>query len=693
MTISSPKQDAKAELRRSPWIPWLWGAAGILALGLGMIRLLWPMIRGDYPITHSTHFNLSWGFQYQYQFLSGQWYPRWLEFSNFGFGNATFAFYPPLCMVATLPFRLLGFDLAGSLVGSMGLALALLGLGLYGYARCWFPRWIAVGVAAMGMTAPYFLVDIYQRGAIGEVWAIVTLPWILWMTQQAITTSAIPRPEQQIPDHQPQPKSTSKSGLTVQFKAVLGMLRPDPWRVIRLGVAYGMLVLSHLPTLLIFTLVWIPLPWLWVERGQPWRGVVRAYAGAGLALGWTGFYLWPAALDQRFVQVASVNAIPEYVPQERLMVRGLLQLRPVLTDHWFEKGLLGSLGQTVAILLISGGILWVWGWRRQRACPSEDPVAQALGWLPPRLRPLGQGLKAWDQTWRSLPPVDRITLYWLGAAGLAVLMMTDLLGWIYPWLTVLKRIQFSWRWMAITAVLGPLLVGSLLDRAHQLAQRSPRQPHWIAALGILALGLGGWGVGQGIEVPEQAFYQPTTIQQFVELAQQKSFPDEPQERPGTNFLYWHWIMPDGLALVDVPEYRARGVTLPMPPPQVDPLLRWETVTSPDPAPLAIEYWQLGRRQFRATNPTTLPQAVLLRTFYYPAWRVRLDNHWIPTERTGLGQLRVTIPPGDHTVTVVYLGTLMDWIGKAGSLVTLLLMLLLLLAAPMNSPMNRTKAPD
>jgi hypothetical protein len=459
------------------------------------------------------------------------------------------------------------------------------------------------------------------------------------------------------------------------------MLRPDPWGVIRLGVAYGMLVLSHLPTLLIFTLAWLPLPWLVAERGQRWRGVVRAYAGAGLALGWTGFYLWPAALDQRFVQVASVNAIPEYVPQERLMVSGLLQLRPVLTDHWFEKGLLGSFGQMVAVLLFSGGILMVWGWRHQRALTIEDPVAQAPGWIPSKLRPLQRVLTAWGHAWGSLPAVDRITGYWLGAAGLAVLMMTDLLGWIYPWLTPLKRIQFSWRWMAITAVLGPLLVGSLLHRADKLAQRSPRQPHWIAALGILALGLGGLGVWQGIEFPQQAFYQPTTIQHFVELAQQKTFPEEPQQRPGTNFLYWHWIMPDGLALVDVPEYRARGVTLPMPPPQVDPLLRWETITHQEPDPLVIEQWQLGRRQFRANNRTDIPQGVLLRTFYYPGWRVRLDHGWIPTERTGLGQLRVPIPPGDHTVTVVYLGTLMDWIGRAGSLVALVIMVLLIVPAP------------
>ncbi len=622
---------------------WAVGSLVLLGVALGSLLLVWPMIQQSYPITHSTHFNLSWGFQYQRQFFSGQFYPRWLEFSNFGFGNATFAFYPPLCMVAMLPFRALG--LAGSLVGSMALAIGMLGLGLYGYARCFVARWIAVGVAAMGMAAPYFLVDIFQRGAIGEVWAIVTIPWILWMTQQVVQGS---------------PSS-----------AQTPWPRP-PWPMLRLAVAYGMLVLSHLPTLLIFTLVWIPMPWLTAATHR-WQATQRAYGGALLAFGWTGFFLWPAALDQRFVQVASVNAIDEYVPHERLMVSGLWRLRPVLTEHWFEKGLLGSWGYSVAVLvLLSGGLGFLLWQKSKRSATQPAPVAgipdpqPGIPWLVSLSRPLA-GL---DQHLGSLSSVERITFYWLGAGWLAVLMMTDLLGWIYPWVTPLQRIQFSWRWMAITAVLVPLLVGSLLHQAQTWAHapQSSRLRYGGAALGILAFGLGGFGLWQGAEVLQQAVYQPATIQQFTQLADQKVFPDEPQLRPGTPFLYWHWIMPDGLALVDVPEYRARRVTFPMPPVGVDPLLRWEDGREAD---LEIIQWQFGRRQFRASNPNPLPQAVLLRMLYYPGWRVRLDGRWIPTERTDLGQLRVTIPPGDHHVTVIYLGTLMDWIGRLGTTITLL----------------------
>ncbi|NJO85893.1 MAG: YfhO family protein [Synechococcaceae cyanobacterium RM1_1_27] len=98
------------------------------------------------------------------------------------------------------------------------------------------------------------------------------------------------------------------------------------------------------------------------------------------------------------------------------------------------------------------------------------------------------------------------------------------------------------------------------------------------------------------------------------------------------------------------------------------MLRWQDGREVD---LEIAQWQFGRRQFRANNPHSLPQAVLLRTLYYPGWRVRLDGGWIPTERTDLGQLQVTVPPGEHQVTVVYMGTAMDWIGRLGTTTTLL----------------------
>ena len=565
-----------------------------IGLLLGVVVLLWPMLQRGYPMTHSTHFNLSWAFQYQRQFFGGQFYPRWLEYSNFGYGNPTFAFYPPLCMVAPLPFRLLGLDMPGSLVASMGLAMAVFGLGLYVLLRQVLPWALALVLALLSMAGPYWLVDIYQRGAIGEVWAIAILPWIFWASLRVIA-----RPQ-------------------------------SIWPIAALALSYGLLALSHLPTLLVLTLVWLPLPWVVGGRDPLWPRVGRCYLGSGLGLGWAAFYLLPAFWDQRLIQVDFVNFAEEYMPQHRLMLSGLTQLRPRWTQHWFESNLVGYWGWMAAVLVGVGILVFLEWLARQRG----------------RMSPLRGGSAA-DSSAKA------VVLYSLGASLVALLMMTDLLSWLYGWVLPLRRIQFSWRWMAVTAVTVPWLLGSLAGWGWD-----PKRLRLLLLVGIgLAMGVQTW---QGWQVLSRAWFDPQTIQTFQELSAAKQFPHEPQERPGIAFLHMHWRFPDGLALVDALEYRPRQATLPIPPPQVDPLLQWQ---GEDPAALLqVEEWRYGYRRFRAVNPTGQEQSVVLRTFYYPAWRVQIDGRFRAAEHNEPGLLQVRIPPGEHRVEVRYLGTAADWLG-------------------------------
>lgn len=571
------------------------GLIGI-ALLAGVLALLWPMLQRGYPITHSTHFNLNWAFQYQRQFFGGQFYPRWLEYSNFGYGNPTFAFYPPLCMVATLPFRALGLDMLGSLVASMGLAMAVLGLGLYLLLRQVLPWALALVLALLSMAGPYWLVDIYQRGAIGEVWAIAVSPWVFWASLQTIC----------------------------RLQAL--------WPVAALALSYGLLALSHLPTLLVLTLIWLPLPWVVGGRDPFWPRVGRCYLGFGLGLGWTAFYLLSAFWDQRHVQVDFVNFTEEYTPHHRLMVSGLMQLKPRWTEHWFESNLVGY---------------WVW----MAAVLGGVGILVFLEWLARR-----SGRSFSCQESGAAESLARATLlYSLGASLVALLMMTDLLAWLYEWVLPLRRIQFSWRWMAVTAVTVPWLVGSLAGWGW--GHKRWRLP-LLVGLG-LAMAVQTW---QGLQLVSKAGFDPPLVQTFQELAAAKQFPNEPQERPGIAFLHMHWRFPDGLALVDALEYRPRQVTLPMPPPQVDPLLQWQGEVEDPAARLQVEEWRYGYRRFRALNPTGQEQAVVLRTFYYPAWRVQIDGWFRAAEYNEPGLLQVRIPPGEHRVEVRYLGTAADWLG-------------------------------
>jgi len=500
-------------------------------------------------------------------------------------------------MVAPLPFRLLGLDMPGSLVASMGLAMAVFGLGLYVLLRQVLPWALALGLALLSMAGPYWLVDIYQRGAIGEVWAIAILPWIFWASLQTIC-----RPQSIGP-------------------------------VAVLALSYGLLTLSHLPTLLVFTLIWLPLPWVLGGRDPFWPRVGRCYLGFGLGLGWAAFYLLPAFWDQRHVQVDFVNFAEEYTPHHRLMLSGLMQLQPRWTEHWFESNLVGY-WVWMAAVLVGAGLLVFLEWLARR---TEGTL-------------LLQGSGA-----DEFPLAKATLLYSLGASLVALLMMTDLLAGLYEWVLPLRRIQFSWRWMAVTAVTVPWLLGSLAGWGwgHKRLQL-------LLLVGIgLAMGVQTW---QGLQLMSKAGFDLQLVQTFQELAAAKQFPHEPQERPGIAFLHLHWRFPDGLALVDALEYRPRQATLPMPPPQVDPLLQWQGEVEDPAALLQVEEWRYGYRRFRAVNPTSQEQSVALRTFYYPAWRLQIDGRFRAAEPNGVGLLQVRIPPGEHRVEVRYLGTAADWLG-------------------------------
>ncbi|WP_019499846.1 hypothetical protein [Pseudanabaena sp. PCC 6802] len=595
----------------------------VVASAIAIVALLAiaPMLLRNYPIGHSTKFNLSWAFQYQQQFLGGQFYPRWLESSNFGFGNATFAFYPPICMVMTLPFRVLGFNLLGSLIASMWLAAVILGLGLYLYSRRFFPVWLSVVVSGLGMMSPYLAVDMYHRAAIAEVWGIVFIPWVLWATQRALDL-----PERRYP-------------------------------LLALIISYGLMALSHLPTLVIFTIVWVFYPWVMSDRTSPSASlgvnVRRCYSGAILAFGCTAFFLLPVLLDQSFVYIEFVTEDPEYRPQNRLIVDGVLSLHPKFSDHWFDPVLLPVWWSAIAAIALASG------WWLYRVWRDRDRITESIT----------------STSNQSDPAIDPILeagfRFWLPSSILAILMMTDVLGWLYPLShLLLERIQFSWRWFAITVVTVPLLCGYLLYKLQIAIAKGNWQPKLkqvaivtvIALLSILQFRITN-------QLANRAWYDGAFLNKFEAAIMQKRFPIEPNTDGSSQpFFDWHRLYADGVALGDVPEYRTDiSRSFPIPPPRNQPLV---SVASGSVADVQILQWGYGFRRFAVNAPATAE--LLLRMLYYPAWFVQIDGKFVPLEVTQMGQLKVTVPAGKHLVEVSYLGTLSDWIGSGITVIALVI---------------------
>ncbi|MGK7907837.1 MAG: hypothetical protein AB4040_11510 [Synechococcus sp.] len=604
--FSPPRNTGRRDFR--PWLSAVVAIAYCIAIAVTVVA---PMGGSGYPITHSTHFNLSWVGQYQLQVDGGQWYPRWLEVSNYGLGSPTFAFYPPLCMVATLPFHWLGLDLSHSLVASLGLATFVFALGIYRYARSFFPRWIALVCAYIACSTPYFFVDIYQRGAIAETWGIAVIPWLLWASQRLLD-----RP--------------------CSCKAIL-------W----VAIAYGCLILAHLPTLLLVSSVWglllLPL------RTRRNHQAVMGFAAAGLlGGGLTAAYLFPVLCDRSAVQISILNAFEDYLPQNRLMLDGLRWLQPQFTQHWFDRSLLVPWLTAVVVVsltfLVWGGARWLF------------PLWTQLSGRTDQLKPVGSEGER----------LQSAAAYWLLVSAIALLMTTDLLGWVYCLVPPLQKIQFSWRWMTVLCTTLPMLLGYLLE----LCCRGWSCRHRSLTYFALSAGIAGFAIAvaiangfQSVALVNQAVFEPTTVMEFVDQFRQKEFPYEPSQLPRQSLLYWHWLHPDGLGLIDVLEYRPRQALLTLPPHVSHPLLQWQEGGTDG---LLLEQWDYGTRQFQAINLTEGPKLVLLRTFYYPGWTVQIGDRSLPAEHDGLGLLQVSVPPGTHAITVRYRGT---WTYRWGLLVS------------------------
>ncbi|NJK63899.1 MAG: hypothetical protein HC921_15540, partial [Synechococcaceae cyanobacterium SM2_3_1] len=340
------------------------GWAPILFLSLGAGIVILPMLRQGYPLVHSIHFNLMWVFQYSQQVFGGDFYPRWLESSFFGLGNPTFVFYPPLCMAAVLPFTALGWPAGSALVGSMLLATAVRGWGTYRLGGLLWPSPVAVAAALAAMASPYFLVDVYERGAIGEVWAISLIPWVLW------------------------------AGWRLVLAVWLGQKRFSAMVV--LAGSYALLGLAHLPALLVWTLVWLGLPWVMARTGRELRLLgFWLYGGTGMGLLLASFFLLPAALDQRWVSIDLINGWEMYDPLQRFLL------------IWNGQGL-------------------------QLSQQEFDAHLVPYFWMALLLGLAGVGGMGLPERFRSQDPLARRGLLFLGLSTvLACVMMTSLSGPLY----------------------------------------------------------------------------------------------------------------------------------------------------------------------------------------------------------------------------------------------------------------------
>lgn len=275
-----------------------------LAFALMLPALLSP------PLTHDSFWiDFVWIDQFNAQLRQGVIYPRWLPASHGGLGAPVFYFYAPLAFYGAGLFGLLGLGAYASLLATAGAAWFGSGLAMWLWLRGEGGR--ALLGAGLYMALPYHVIDFYRRGALAEFCAYAVLPLVAIAVRRAAAGRG--------------------------YGA--------------LATAYAALILVHLPTALL-TSVLLLAPWCaWLIRRD--RAAARPLA-TGLLLGLmlASLYLVPALSLQRFILVEQLWSAPLFRASNWNFFVPSAGIDPALI--WLFAGMTALLAATATIFALRG---------------------------------------------------------------------------------------------------------------------------------------------------------------------------------------------------------------------------------------------------------------------------------------------------------------------------------------------------
>ncbi|MEA5538099.1 6-pyruvoyl-tetrahydropterin synthase-related protein [Limnoraphis robusta Tam1] len=234
----------------------------ILFLGLIALFLNSRMIRDGVNGLGDLFWHLTWVQHFSQQIAEGILYPRWIAGTNYGYGSPTFVFYPPLAYYIGSVFKLIGLDIEQTFSALFTLAIFLSGLNFYIFARSQWDKIPSLVGALAFMSAPP-VARILSFGGLTTAFATALIPLGLYLTNQSIT----------------KPK----------------------WRI-ALVFFWATLALTHLPSLLLYTIIWF-IYTLFLFPQHPWKSVLATQVSAGIGFGLVCFYLIPAILEQSLVNI------------------------------------------------------------------------------------------------------------------------------------------------------------------------------------------------------------------------------------------------------------------------------------------------------------------------------------------------------------------------------------------------------
>lgn len=231
------------------------------------------------PSGHDFEFHMCAWMDVLSQWNQGVLYPRWAALADWGYGEATFLFYPPTswtlgaALGAILPWR--------AVPGAYcWIALSLAGASMYGLAKRYLPPTEALFAACFYALNPYHLLILYWRSSYAELLAAALLPLVF---------------------------------LNIVRSNEPGW-RPTLWLALTLTAAW----LTNLPAAVMIHYSAALLAVLFAAWEKSLRPVLRTTSAILMAAILSSFYLIPAVYEQRWVNISEVLS-PGVRPQENFL--------------------------------------------------------------------------------------------------------------------------------------------------------------------------------------------------------------------------------------------------------------------------------------------------------------------------------------------------------------------------------------
>jgi hypothetical protein len=345
------------------------------------------------------------------QWREGILFPRWAEGANHGFGEPRFIFYPPISWMFGAA---LGLLVSWIFVPAVFIVLTqtLAGLCAFALGRRLFPRRGALVCAVCYAANPYALLIVYVRSDFAEQLALAFFPLLFLAAAEVFGL------------FDPPARSARRS-------------------IVFLAITFAVVWLTNAPAGVVASYS-LAMLFVWTAaKKKSWRPLLHGSAALSLGFGLAGFYLLPAAYEQRWVNISLALASGLQPSQNFLYA--------VIADA--EHNAFNRIASNTAVLMIAfTGIFAALSFPRSRS--SAQPLKKSL--------------------WGTL----------VALSVTAAFLMLRISNILWEALPKLRFVQFPWRWMSILAIPVVVFISAAIS---QKRARGYRAAAMIAAvLAILA---------------------------------------------------------------------------------------------------------------------------------------------------------------------------------------------------------------